>query len=1048
MKDVKVSYRTHSMKVTSQGGLDPNPVFPQYNPLGIYPYQYWGDTHREVVPRKFRFIYLENKYLKIGFNLEIGGRPWFIFDKLANRHSINFASGVYSYNGGFARSYTCGGMEVNYPLAHSPSTRLQREHSIRKNADGSASVIISEYEQRWRTRWSVTYTLYPDRSYLEMTPRIYNRTAFETRYMYWANCGIPLNKNTEFIFPETAGAMHGNEKQTFSWPLWKQADQGFWKNTIEPLGLYMLDATEEFFGYYDHSAQFGVAHWADLADLPGKKYWSWGSNKCVQESMAQTHHPDGVVYGEIQSGRVVIQEHLDRISPQTEQTWSEYWYPVRSTGRFHGAGQGAVIAINTPGNQNDFIGTKLLEISIQGTGTYKNAKVSIVAENMCRLNRIVSICPEKVTNFCIKLPRKLQPADVVEVLLLSSDGKILCRAKRRQTNPRDTWLEIPSANALQEITAETLFQEAQALSRDWNNHDIREAYEKVLHKDPQHSQALLELGKFDIHCGMYANAIEKLIMADKRNPDSFETKYYLGLACELAGEIENAVHWYQLACRSDYEVPSRARLACMNMKMGFAHEALKHLDRICKKSPLLDKYRVMHSAVLHILKNKSASNELAVVLKFSSTDPLVQFEHYFQTGRNDILKKLFEQTDAAEPPLLECAFDYMDFGMYARAVAVIKTLKSPSPIAMLVKAWLNFKTSRHAQSRKHVQAACCADPSATFAWRLEVLEILKWAIGLHPKEARLHYHLGNLLMARWRTYEALREWEIADKLGETHFMLQMNIAKWHLNIASDPATALKAFKKAGKLCANNMHQLIAESSLLCAMGKYNEVLKLLRKHPAELEKSCKLGHDYAKALLELGRYATFDRFVASCDYSENWQMPSPLKLLNERYTKEALTLFDAERYQSAAKLFAAAIKIPDNLSRYPKCINGVGRNGEYAASLYYIGACYEKMGDCETAKDFFEKTAAIDTPTAWEPACWYDVWKGRYFQAVALEKLGRTATANIIFDALEKMAKNVDALPLTARKELLSLAAKGMLSRDYLKAHAGKLITIETLAEL
>ena len=1049
MKDVKISHEVQLMKVTSQGGLDPNPVFPQYNPLGIYPYQYWSDTHREVLTREFRFIYLENKYLKIGFNLELGGRMWMAFDKLANRHAINFASGVYSYNGGFAKSYTCGGMEVNYPLAHSPSTRLPREHSFRKNPDGSASVIISEYEQRWRTRWSVKYTLYPDRSYIEMTPRLYNCTAFETRYMYWANCGIPLNDTTEFIFPEKAGAMHGDENQTFSWPLWKQANQGFWKNTIEPLGLYMLDATEDYFGYYDHAAKFGLAHWADLADLPGKKYWSWGSNEHARVSMSQTHHPDNVVYGEIQSGRIVIQEHLDRVPPQTEQTWNEYWYPVRSIGRFHGAGQGAVIAINTSMKTNMFIGADHLDISIQGTGIYEKAKLLIVGKDLCDITRTISICPEKITTVKVKLTRKIQQQDVVDVLIISHDGKVLCRARRQQINQRDTWLEIPSVKTEHKITVETLFQKASALDRDWNNHDSREAYAKVLLEDPEHSLTLLELGKFDIHCGLYSEAIEKLAKAEKRNPDSFEIKYFFAMAHELSGDIDKAIHWYQLACRYDFESPSRARLACLNMKMGFAFEALKHLDRLCEKSPLLDKYRVMRSAILFETKNESSGRlELDEAYKISDTSPLVQFEHYFQAGHRGILEKLFEQTDFFEPPLLECAFDYIDFGLYHRAMKVIDSLKSHSQLALLVRAWLNFRLSNKAQAHKDIELACASDPVNMQAWRLEMLGILNWAIGLHPEKGRLHYHLGNLLMARWRTQEAFAEWKKAEKLGEKTVILQMNIAKWHINISKDQASAMRALKKAREFAQTDIHQLVIESDLLRSMGRYEDILKLLKKHPMQLSKSCRLGHDFAKALLEKKSYDMFDKFVASCNYSENWQMSSPIDILPERYLKEALQMFNSGKYQQAAELFAKMNDVPSNLCRYPRAQNGVGKDGIYVASLYYIGACHEKLGSRKIAEEFFEKVVAIETPVAWEPLYWYNAWKGRYYQALALQKLGRTAMANIIFDSLEKIAKNVEAFPIAARKEFLSLATKGMLSNDYLKVPDVASVHVDTIAEL
>ena len=205
---------------------------------------------------------------------DIGGRIWDIYDKIGRRHLANFNTGVRTYNAGFGLNYTTGGVECNYPLAHSPTTSRKREVSTARYRDGSAAIIISEYEQIWRTRWSVAYRLYPDRSFVELRVRIYNRTPYDGRYMYWNNCGFVLNKSSQFILPEDAGSMHGMEAKTFSWPTWRHLDLSLWRNVPAMLGLYMLDSKEPYFGYYDHDNQFGLVHYSDLADLPGKKYWT------------------------------------------------------------------------------------------------------------------------------------------------------------------------------------------------------------------------------------------------------------------------------------------------------------------------------------------------------------------------------------------------------------------------------------------------------------------------------------------------------------------------------------------------------------------------------------------------------------------------------------------------------------------------------------------------------------------------------------------------------------------------------------------------------
>lgn len=219
----------------------------------VYPHQFLISIgYREVK----KTIYLENELLNVCIAPDIGGRAWFIYDKISGRYAINYSSKVITYSTWFGLNYTCGELAINYPLAHScPTSRKIKFKMLKDPEDDSVSVIIGEYEQIYRTRWFVKYTLRPGRSFLEQTVRIYNRSLHDSRYMYCGNCGFSVNDDIQFIFPETAGSMHGTttmrdeETNKMSWPIWKREDISYWRNYKEPLGLYMLGAVEPYFGY-------------------------------------------------------------------------------------------------------------------------------------------------------------------------------------------------------------------------------------------------------------------------------------------------------------------------------------------------------------------------------------------------------------------------------------------------------------------------------------------------------------------------------------------------------------------------------------------------------------------------------------------------------------------------------------------------------------------------------------------------------------------------------------------------------------------------------
>jgi tetratricopeptide (TPR) repeat protein len=1043
----KITRVTETLTVMSHGGQDPIPVFPQWNPLGIYPCQYWGKRYRKRINRKYRFVYLENEYLKVGFNLEISGRTWSIYDKLAKRHAINYANGVYSYNSGFGLNYTCGGMEINYPVAHSPTTRLPREHRAVQNPDGSASVVISEYEQRWRTRWTVTYTLYPGKAYLEVTPRLYNRTSTETRYMYWSNCGIPLNDSTEFIFPEKAGSMHGDEAVTFAWPMWGRLNQAFWKNTIEPLGLYMLGASEGYFGCYDHNSQAGLAHWADVSDLPGKKYWSWGSSSHVRTTMASTHHPQGLTYGEIQGGRVVIQEHLDRVPPQSEQVWSEYWYPVRETGRFHGAGKGAVIAIHTMSGK--FTGESKLSVNVQGTETITGATLIFQCTDGTEVTRVISASPEKVTKVNVILSRKLRNNDVVDVVLVGKNHEALCHARREEVNPRDSWLELPPASKPKKETAETLYWDAMAIERDWFKVDTRAAFEKALAVDPGHSRTLLELGKLAIERGEYAMAADYLTKALKRDEDSIEIRYFLGLACEMGGLADQAMRSYELAARYDYETRSRTRLGVLYTKAGFLGDAKRHFDRACEVSPRLSKIRAMRAALLrHMGLKKQAADEIGAAIAIDPTDPFILAEKFIQTGNQKIVKDIVAATDGLEAPILEAAFDYVDAGYSDDVLKVIAIIPKPGALALLLKAYLLDQVGKKAMAVKALDTACKASDEGVFAWRLDMLNILEWAIAKKPKAPRLHLHLGNLLMSRWRNKEAFAEWKKAEKLGETSYVMQLSMGEYCSKLLKDNTTALSHYRKAVTLAPKEIIAAVCYAACLDSMGKAGELQKFLKAQNELVMTAPALGYYQAKLLLDKKQYAQFDEFVKRCDYHDNMKIQSPMNFLYERYTGEAFEKMKAGEYQKAIALFSVACDRPRNLSDYPYLRHDMMNKGHEERCLYHKAVCYEKLHKPDKAKECYDKLLSFKNETAWERAWILKAWTGRYFQALAMKKLGQDAMAHAIFEAMDQIAKNNTDLPNAARAALLDMADRGRFASEDNLDPQGRKIEVATIAEL
>lgn len=1029
---------------TIEAGMNPHPVFPQWNPMDIYPNLYWGSMVRKPCQKPFRMVYLENDYLRLECNIDIGGRVWSLLDKVSDRHLMNHASGVWSYNGGFGKSYTCGGMEINYPLAHSPTTRLPREYRVDHRDDGAASITIGELERTGRTRWSVTYTLAPGRACLDMDVRLYNRTPIETRYMYWANCGAPLNEHTQLLFPETAALMHGWETRRFSWPMWNGKDMSYYKNVIEPLGLYMIEAQTEHFGYYDHDAGVGLAHWGDLADLPGKKMWTWGCDSFGRRAHI-TRHPDNLAYGEIQSGRPVVQEHLHVLPPESETQWHECWYPIRNMGQLHATGPDVALSVDSS-TQNDK--SRRIQVAVQGVQQNHQARVCLVDNNRTVCEQPVTLTPAKPAVCDIELPAGRDGDDVsaMEIVVRDDDGHILVRSAIEQPQVHDACYEmVPAAEEHDNGTAEAEYMHACRLLRDWMYHpEVRTHLENSLRHDPGYSPALGQRALLDLADGLFDKAAEGFIAALARNDDDLKWWYYLGVARHYVGDIANAQRAYERACRDDYEPRSRVRLAECALRAGDPHRAVRHLQRVCQQAGQLTRPRGLLAAGLRRLgRTDDARREILAARQIDPMDPFLQFEAIRVDDNDHALADLTKQLHNYEPPLLEAAFDYGNAGLYDDALFVLERIPEPGPLTLFYRACMEHMDGKIKDAAASLERACSADPVGQCAWRLEMIAVLQWAAQQRPDDPAPAMHLGNLLMARHRTDEAVALWQQSARKGQSCYLPYAALGFYCEQCDKDPAAAIKWLEQAESRCPDDYYVIEARARLYASKGDHQAVIDYLLDRNAAVNSSPHLAYHLLNAYLATGQYNKFDEFVPSCDYHDNWQLPGPQSLWNKRYFQQAMQLFAAEQYQQAADLLEHMSPVPNKLAFAEPKTRELSLQ-----ECFHLGRCYERLNNLKKARDCWNRVVANTFFRSWEPAIRYQFWRGRYFQALAWRKLGNPAQADALLDGMETAARSDTEIPASARRDLLNLVRQAQdANEDKWDPAAADAVSIDTSVE-
>ncbi|MBP8260591.1 MAG: DUF5107 domain-containing protein, partial [Verrucomicrobia bacterium] len=124
----------------------------------VYPYPLYDTLTGEKADQRYRMVWLENEYLRIGLLPEIGGRIFEGVDKSNGYHFFYRQHVIKPALIGLIGAWISGGVEWNIPHHHRATTFIPVQHWIEQRDDGSRTVWVGELELRHRMRWAVGYT--------------------------------------------------------------------------------------------------------------------------------------------------------------------------------------------------------------------------------------------------------------------------------------------------------------------------------------------------------------------------------------------------------------------------------------------------------------------------------------------------------------------------------------------------------------------------------------------------------------------------------------------------------------------------------------------------------------------------------------------------------------------------------------------------------------------------------------------------------------------------------------------------------------------------
>lgn len=203
------------------GEPDKNPMFLekrvyQGSSGRVYPYPVIDKILDEKRDCPYQAVFLENDYLRVMILPELGGRIQRAYDKTNGYDFVYYNHVIKPALVGLTGPWISGGIEFNWPQHHRPTTYAPTDCVLEQNADGSCTVHVSEVDQMYGTKGMASFTLYPDKAYIQIRGQLCNRTNLPQTFLWWANPAIPVNDHTQSIFPPDVNAVMDHGKRDVS----------------------------------------------------------------------------------------------------------------------------------------------------------------------------------------------------------------------------------------------------------------------------------------------------------------------------------------------------------------------------------------------------------------------------------------------------------------------------------------------------------------------------------------------------------------------------------------------------------------------------------------------------------------------------------------------------------------------------------------------------------------------------------------------------------------------------------------------------------------
>lgn len=960
----------------------------------VYPHPVCEGVSDVKTDKEYTAVYLENDYILVMILPELGGRIQRLLDKTNGYDAVYYNEVVKPALVGLAGPWISGGIEFNWPQHHRPSTFDPVDWTIEKHEDGSISVIVGETEKMFHTKGSASFTVYPDKAYLEIKGRVYNPTDRPQTFLWWANPAVSVNDYTRSVFPPDVNAVYDHGKRDVSnFPIATGVyykvnyapgtDISRYKNIPVPTSYMAHHSDYDFIGNYDESREAGLLHVADHHVSPGKKQWTWGNGdfgKAWDRNLTDENGP----YIELMTGMFTDnQPDFTYLKPYEEKSFTQYFMPYQKAGAVKNANSdyainldphyhAAWVTVYSTGD-NTSKPVKLVlskdgktiyeeELSLSATETFEaqiptdymadELKLSLVRDGKEILSYERSLTEAEIPKPAKPMP---EPSKVETNEDLYLNGMHLEQYRHATYNPADYYLE--------------------GLKRDPSDIRINNAYGRLLYKN----------GKFEESIPYFKAAIKKSTL---RNPNPYDCEpfYNLGLALLMTGDREGAFDaFYKAAWDANMQDKAFYRLGCIEASKGNFDKALFFVEESLVRGLHNLKARALKSALLRRLGRADEAiifNEETA--KFDPLDIAKSYELSVLKKEKNLSYREIMRGDNAD--LIELALTYITAGLTDDAEKILAdAFREDEPM-------INYYRYFITDDAKYLEKAEKASSLYCFPNRIEDINVLQKAVDKGGKMAA--YYLGLIMYDKGNWQDSVRLWESMEndiKFPTVH----RNLALAYFNKLKNPEKALSEMEEAFALDTTDPRVFFELDELYKELEKTSEFrLKNMRAHEELLELRDPLYTEFISLLNDRGAYKeAYTRIKKHIFHPWEGGEGKITAEYRRALISKALNEKDDAK---ASEILLSALTYPHNLGEGK--LVGQKDNDIY----YYLG---ERAIDKDKAKEYFE--LATRGEIVFTSAMYYNDQPPEmiYFIALSLNKLGKKKEAYDIFNRMGEYGK-------------------------------------------